>query len=212
MSRTEVFALADELTLLLRNAKKIPLTDTAMVHQGTFTDLIKRIVSSYDPALENAQKIVDNEEHIIVDAQHKAEESMRQAQAQSQGMVNEANSYAQSTRQSADAYLAQARKAAEDEAQAILADAQARAGNLVEDAKAHADELVSKTTVLARAEAQAREILENANQHAQALRTQTQQELDGLLSHMDGTIANQLNELRVMRQNIAGIQFQDEGN
>ena len=212
MSRTEVFAPADELTLLVRNAKKIPLTDTAMIHQGTFYGPDRASSPSYDPALENAQKIVDNEEHIIVDAQHKAEEAMRQAQAQSQGMVNEANSYAQSTRQSADAYLAQTRKAAEDEAQAVLADAQARASNLVEDAKAHADELVSKTTVLARAEAQAREILENANQHAQALRTQTQQELDGLLSHMDSTIASQLNELRTMRQNIAGIQFQDEGN
>ena len=62
----------------------------------------------------------------------------------------------------------------------------------------------------ARAEEQAREILENANQHAQALRSQTQQELDGVLGHVDNTIAAQLNELRLIRQNLAGIQYQEE--
>lgn len=212
MPRTELYTLTDELTLLLKNAKKIPLTDTIMLQHGTVTDMLKRIVASYDPSLENAQKIIDNEEHIIVDAQRKAEETMLQAQAQAQGMVNEANNYAQSTRQSGDEFFAQTRKAAEDEANAVVADAQARAHNMIEDAKAKADELISKTTVLARAEAQAREILDNANQHAQALRTQTQGELDGLLGHVDSTLAAQLNELRAIRQNIAGIQFDQETN
>ncbi len=212
MPKTEIFALTDELSLLLKNAKRLPLTDTVMINHGTVTDLLKRIVAAYDPALGNAQKIINNEEHIIVDAQRKAEETMQQAQAQAQGMVNEANTYAQTTRQSGEEYYAQTRKAAEDEAGAVIADAQARARDMIEDAKAKADELVSKTTVLARAEAQAREILENANQHAQALRTQTQSELDGLLGHVDSTLAAQLNELRAIRQNIAGIQFDQEAN
>lgn len=210
MSRTEVFALADELTLLLKNSKKIPLTDTVMVNQGQAVDLLKRIISSYDPSLETAQKIVDNEEHIIVDAQHKADETMQQAKAQAQGMVNEANTYAQSTKQNADAYVAQTQKSAEDQVNAILADAQTQAQHMVEDAKAQADEMVSQTTVLARAEAQAREILDNANQHAHALRKQTQQELDNLLGHVEGTVAAQLNELRLMRQNVAGVHFEVE--
>lgn len=212
MPRTEVFALADELTILFKNAKKIPLTDTVMLNQGTAVDLLQRIISSYDPSLEKAQKIVDKEEHILADAGHKAEETVGKAMAQAQGTVNEANNYAQTTKQHADAYAAQTRKAAEDEVQAILADAQARAHHMVEDAKAQADELVSKTTILARAEAQAAEILENANQHAQALRSQTQQELDSVLGHVDNTVANQLNELRMIRQNLAGIQYQEEEN
>lgn len=210
MARTEVFALADELTLLIKNAKRIPLTDSVMVNQSGAIDLIKRLIASYDPALDTAQKILDNEEHIIVDAQHKAEEAMQQAQAQAQGMVNESNSYAQSTKQAADVYQAELQTKAESEANALVADAQARAHNMIEDAKAQADELVSKTTVLARAEAQARELLDNANQHAQALRSQTQQDLDGLLGHVDGTITAQLNELRAIRQNLAGVQFNNE--
>lgn len=212
MSKTEVFALADELTLLLKNAKKIPLTDSVMINQSTAVDLLKRIISSYDPSLETAQQILENEEHILVDAKAKAEETIQQAMAQAQGTVNESNNYAQSTKESADAYAGQTRKAAEDEASAVLADAQARAHHMVEDAKAQADELVSKTTVLARAEAQAQEILENANQHAQALRSQTQQELDGLLGHVDNTVATQLNELRLIRQNLVNIQFEDGEN
>ena len=212
MPRTEVFALADELTLLLKNAKKIPLTDTVMVNQAGTMDLIKRVIASYDPSLEAAQKIVDNEEHILADANRKAEETIQQSMAQAQGTVNESNNYAQSAKQGADAYAAATRKAAEDEASAMLADAQARVQHMIEDAKAQADELVSKTTVLARAEAQAQEILENANQHAQALRSQTRQELDGVIGHVDSTIANQLNELRAIRQNLAGIQYEPDDN
>ena len=212
MPRTEVFALADELTLLLKNSKKIPLTDTVMVNLTSTTELLKRIVSSYDPALETAQKLLDNEEHILTDAKRKADETIAQAMAQAQGTVNEANSYAQNNKQSIDNYVVQTKKAADDEAGAVLADAQARANHMVEDAKARADELVSQTTILARAEAQAREILENANQHAQALRSQTQQELDGVLAHVDNTVSAQLNELRLIRQNLAGIQFSEEEN
>ena len=212
MSKTEVFALADELTLLLKNAKKIPLTDTVMVNQSNDVDLLQRLISSYDPSLENAQVIINNEAHILADAKAKAEETIQQSMAQAQGTVNESNNYAQTTKHNADAYAEQTRKAAEDEASAMLADAQTRAHHMVEDAKAQADELVSQTTVLARAEAQAQEILENANQHAQALRSQTQQELDGVLGHVDNTIAAQLNELRLIRQNLAGARYDSDEN
>ncbi|HOQ63314.1 MAG TPA: hypothetical protein PLA31_06225 [Clostridia bacterium] len=212
MSKTEVFALADELTLLLKNAKKIPLTDTVMVNQSNAVDLLQRLISSYDPSLENAQVIINNEAHILADAKAKAEETIQQSMAQAQGTVNESNNYAQTTKHNADAYAEQTRKAAEDEASAMLADAQTRAHHMVEDAKAQADELVSQTTVLARAEAQAQEILENANQHAQALRSQTQQELDGVLGHVDNTIAAQLNELRLIRQNLAGARYDSDEN
>jgi len=212
MSKTEVFALADELTLLLKNAKKIPLTDTVMVNQSIAVDLLQRLISSYDPSLENAQVIINNEAHILADAKAKAEETIQQSMAQAQGTVNESNNYAQTTKHNADAYAEQTRKAAEDEASAMLADAQTRAHHMVEDAKAQADELVSQTTVLARAEAQAQEILENANQHAQALRSQTQQELDGVLGHVDNTIAAQLNELRLIRQNLAGARYDSDEN
>ena len=212
MSKTEVFALADELTLLLKNAKKIPLTDTVMVNQSNAVDLLQRLISSYDPSLENAQVIINNEAHILADAKAKAEETIQQSMAQAQGTVNESNNYAQTTKHNADAYAEQTRKAAEDEASAMLADAQTRAHHMVEDAKAQADDLVSQTTVLARAEAQAQEILENANQHAQALRSQTQQELDGVLGHVDNTIAAQLNELRLIRQNLAGARYDSDEN
>lgn len=207
MARSEVFALADELTLQLKDAKRIPFTDSVMINQESTIDMIKRIIAAYDPAIDSAQKIIDNEEHIIVDAQHKADETMQQARAEAQGMVSEANNYAQSTKQEADEYRAQLHKSAEEEANAYVADAQARAQNMIEDAKAQADEMVSKTTVLARAEEQARELLDNANQHAQELRKQTQLEVDGILAHVDSTIAAQLNELRLIRQNIAGAGY-----
>ncbi len=189
MPRTEVFALADGVDAAGEKRQENPLTDTAMVNQAAAIDLVKRIISAYDPQLEAAQKIVDNEEHIIMDAQQKADWSMKDAQNQAQGMVTEANTYAQTTKQNADAYYADLRGKAEEEANAVVADAQARAHNMIEDAKAQADELVSKTTILARAEAQAQELLDNANHHAPGPAQPDQRDLGSLLDHVDATIS-----------------------
>ena len=210
MPRNEVFALIDELTLSLQNAKKMPFTDSVIVNQGQITDALKRIVTNYDPSLEKADKIIANEERILGDATDSANKTMSNAQAQAQGMVSEANTYAQQTRAHADAYGQETTRQADEQARAILADAQNRAQHMIDDARAQADELVSQTTVLARAEAQARELLENANQHAEGLRQQTQRDLGTLLDHVDAAVSVQLNEVRILKQNIIASQGFDE--
>ncbi len=211
MPRNEVFALIDELTLSLQNAKKMPFTDSVIVNQSQITDALKRIVTNYDPSLEKADKIITNEERILADATDSANKTMGDAQAQAQGMVSEANTYAQQTRAHADAYGQETTRQADEQARAILADAQNRAQHMIDDARAQADELVSQTTVLARAEAQARELLENANQHAEGLRQQTQRDLTTLLEHVDAAVSVQLNEVRILKQNISAAQsFEDE--
>lgn len=211
MPRNEVFALIDELTLSLQNAKKMPFTDSVIVNQSQITDALKRIVTNYDPSLEKADKIITNEERILADATDSANRTMGDAQAQAQRMVSEANTYAQQTRAHADAYGQETTRQADEQARAILADAQNRAQHMIDDARAQADELVSQTTVLARAEAQARELLENANQHAEGLRQQTQRDLTTLLEHVDAAVSVQLNEVRILKQNISAAQsFEDE--
>lgn len=211
MPRNEVFAIIDELTLTLQNAKKMPFTDSVMINQTQTIDALKRIVTNYDPSLEKADKIIVNEESIMTDAKNAANESMASAQTQAQGMVSEANSYAQHSKEQADTYAQQTSRQADEQASAVLADAQSRANNMIEDAKSQAEDLVSQTTVLARAEAQAREMLENASQHAEGLRSQTQQDLASLLDHVDATFSMHLNDLRQLKQNITGAQnFEDE--
>ena len=102
MPRNEVFALIDEVTLSLQNAKKVPFTDSVMIHQGQMMDALKRIVTNYDPSLEKADKIIANEERIMGDAASAANKTMEEAQAQAQRMVSEANTYAQTTKAKTD--------------------------------------------------------------------------------------------------------------
>ena len=104
MPRNEVFALIDEVTLSLQNAKKVPFTDSVMIHQGQMMDALKRIVTNYDPSLEKADKIIANEERIMGDAASAANKTMEEAQAQAQRMVSEANTYAQTTKAKTDTY------------------------------------------------------------------------------------------------------------
>lgn len=210
MPRNEVFALIDELTLQVQNAKKVPFTDSVMINQTHLSDALKRIVTNYDPSLEKADKIILNEESILNDANASANKTMSAAQAQAQGMVSEANTYAQNTKAHADSYAQDTTRQADEQARAMIADAQARAQHMVEDAKARADELVSQTSVLARAEAQAREILENANQHAEGLRQQTQHDLASMLDHVDAAVSVQLNDIRLLKQNLSQAQGYDE--
>jgi vacuolar-type H+-ATPase subunit H len=210
MPRNEVFSLIDELTLTLQNAKKVPFTDSVLVNQAQMIDSLRRIVTNYDPSLENADKIIQNEESIIAEATASANKTMSSAQAQAQGMVSEANTYAQKTKENVDHYAAETSRQAEEQARAILADAQNRAQHMIDDAKAQADELVSQTTVLARAEAQARELLDNANQHVEGLRQQTQRDLTSLLDHVDAAISVQLNDIRILKQNITTQPYEDD--
>lgn len=206
MPRNEVFALIDELTLQLQNARRVPLTGNVIVNQQETIDMLKRIVAGYDPSLENARKVVANEESIIKEATEQAEKTLSDAHTQAQGTVNEANTYAQNSKTNADRYAVDTARQADENARAVTADAQARAQQMIEDAKAHADELVSQTTVLARAQAQAQELVSGATQHANAMHTQTQHELSSLLEQINAALTAQLDEIQAMKQNIASMQ------
>ncbi|MDO5023077.1 MAG: hypothetical protein Q4E07_07080 [Eubacteriales bacterium] len=212
MARNEVFALVDQISLSLQNAKKVPLTNLVMVDQGSLSDLLKRIVASYDPQLEKADIILSKEKNIIDEANAGAEKTRAEADAQAQAMVNEANSYAQNTRASADAYAAETAHQAEESANAVMADAKTRAEQMLEDAKARADELVSETTVLARAQAQAEELLTNANEHAAALEHQTQQDLINLLSQIESSLRTKNEEVSMMLENVKSMQMYSQEN
>ncbi len=210
MAKSEVFHTVDEMSLALQNARKIPFSDAVMVNQDVMLDLLKKIHASFDPSLERADKIIANEESILNDASVKAQKTMASAQEQAQGMVNEANNYAQHTKAGADIYATDVRNKADEQARAVMADAHARAQHMIEDANAQADELVSQTSVLARAEAEAHEILENANQHAFALRKQTNTDLMNMLDHVHASVSAQLNEIRLIRDNIESVQTYPE--
>jgi len=212
MPRNEVFSLIDKLSLSVQNARKVPLTGLVMIEQNEALELLKRVVSSYDPQLEKADIILNNEKNIIDDANATAERVTKEADLQAQSVVNEANSYAQNTRASADAYAAETSHQAEEKANAMLADAQARARQTVEDAQAHADTLVSETTVLARAQEEAENLLKNANEHAAAVERQTQQDMLNILSQLESNLDGKLNDVRMMLQSVKSMRMYSEEN
>ncbi len=212
MARNEVFAIADQISLSIQNAKKVPLTNLVMVDQDALLDLLKRLKGSYDPQLEKADIILSKEKNIIDDAASSAEKTKSEADAQAQAMINEANSYAQNTRASADAYAAETAHQAEERANAIIADAKTRSEQTIEDAKARADELVNETTVLARAQAEAEELLNNANEHAAALEQQTQQDLINLLSQIENNLRTKNDEINLMLENVRSMQMYSQEN
>lgn len=206
MAKSEVFSLIDKLNLDIQKARKIPFSDLVCLSQDELLRTLDTIVSKYDPALEEAVKIIANEENIILEAKQAADKSTADANAQAQGVVNEANTYAQKTKSHADAYANETRRNAEENAHAIIADAQARARQMIEDAKAHADDLISNTTIMARAQTQSQEMLESANEHSNALRRQTHRDLSAVLEQVGSSLEAQINEIRMMRQEISSIQ------
>ncbi|MGI6215336.1 MAG: hypothetical protein ACOYIT_05610 [Christensenellales bacterium] len=212
MARNEVFAIVDQISLSIQNAKKVPLTNLAMVDPDMILDLLKRLTSNYDPQLEKADIILSKEKNIIDDATANAEKAISEADAQAQSMINEANSYAQNTRASADAYAAETVHQAEERAKAIMADAKTRSEQSFEDAKARADELVSETAVLARAQAEAEELLNNANEHAAALEQQTHQDIINILSQIENNLRTKNEEVMMMLENVKSMQMYSQEN
>ena len=85
----------------------------------------------------------------------------------------------------------------------MLADAQARANALVADAQARAQQMVSDSEIVARAQAEAQEMLESAHRECEEYSAQVQSTVNQLMENADAALAQQLDSLRAMRQELA---------
>ena len=209
------FELLDRMDSILATARTIPIYNRVMLEKEEFTGLMRRLQESIPADLQNARKIVEQEEQIINASNQEAEATRAQAAKEASDTVTKANQEARATVDSANAQanatLTDAQnqagetiRSAADQANAMIADAQARANALVADAQARAQQLVSESEIIARAQAEAQELLDATHRDCDELTARVNAAMANLMDQADLGLSQQLDALRALRQGLSG--------
>ena len=125
---------------ILEGSKAVPFSGKVAVEKELIYDLIDEIRMHMPDALKEAQKINDNREKYIKDAEKRSHNIVESAKNEASDILKDADSKA--TRMLSDHEIY---KRATEEAEALLEEANADARNVRLNAMDYADELLEKT-------------------------------------------------------------------
>ncbi|MBE5787200.1 MAG: hypothetical protein E7324_06625 [Clostridiales bacterium] len=208
MSNTKLvsFELIDRLILMVEQAKGIPLTNKIFVEKEESMSLLRRLEDSIPADLKQARELLALEKQIIDESNRQAEKTVNDANQQAQATVESANQQAQATVNDAQARASETLRSASDQANAMIADAQARANATIADAQARAQKMVSESEIIARAQAEAQEMLEATRRECEDYAARVHASMNHLMEMADAGLAQQLDALRALRQDVASNQ------
>ena len=204
--KLSTFDLIDRLELMVSNAKTIPLYNRVMVEKEELIKVLGSLRDSIPADLQQARQLLAVEQEIIDESKRQAEETTRDASQNARATIENANSQAQSTIADAQARAAETLRTATDQANAMVADAQARSSALVADAQARAQQLVADSEIIARAQAEAQEMLESTHRECEDFSARIHGAVSQMMDHADVSLAQQLDALRALRQEITSNQ------
>ena len=192
----------DRLRLLLGASRAIPLTGKIAVDRDEMEKLFKKLDKSLPEDIIQAQEVLKVSQQMIDDSKKQAEEAVNIANQQATDTVNKANSQASATINQANANAVEIGRAASEQANAMIADAQARVQAMIADAQAQANQLVADSEILARAQAEAQEMLESTRRECEEYSMRMHGAVAQMVEHADMAMAQQLDALRSLRQEI----------
>ncbi len=203
-NRLMTFELLDRMTMMISNAKTIPLYNRIMLEKEEFTSLMRRLEESIPADLQKARAIIEQEEQILTESNKIASDTTQKANQEAQTTVENAKAQAQSLLSDAQNRANDTMRSATDQANAMMADAQGRANALVADAQAQAQQMVADSEIIARAQAEAQEMLESAHRDCDEYSARMHDAVSQMMEQADMGLAQQLDALRALRQNFSG--------
>lgn len=206
-----IYSLLDRMHLKLDTARVIPLYNRIAMDKEEWNDMLRQLEQSIPGDLKRAKDLLSQEEKILNTSHQEAEARVREAQGTAREITEKAGAQAQAALAEAQATLGDAQKraadtvhGAESQAQAIMADANARASAILADAQARAQQMIADSEITARAEARAQEMLDATHHECEDYTMRVHAAMDQLLEHADAGLSQRLEELRLLRQDIAG--------
>ena len=145
-----VFECLDELVRNVEQAYGVPMTSNCMVPRNEMLALLDDLRNALPVEIDDAQDVLDQQEHILSQAQDRATQLVDDA-------TNEANSTVSQARHDADTMISDA----ETRAKTTVAKAQDEADRIVDNAQRDADDH------LARAQSEAQRMIDSGNEQYQ---------------------------------------------
>lgn len=109
----EIFRILDELELLIRDSKKVPISGKSMVEGHIFLDRLDRIRAILPEELETARLIMSERERIVNEACAHADEVLQESRGTVARMVDE-NEITRNAMQVADEIIFKANEVAKE--------------------------------------------------------------------------------------------------
>ena len=210
MAELKVFTVLSEISALLDNSRKVPLSNLVMVDRDRMNQLLDKLEACFDPDLEMARKLLAKEAEVLDGVNRRAKEISEKAAADAEQTTNTANANARKMVEDAKQQAEDTLRQATDRANQMLAGAQAQANQMIASAQMQANQMVEENEITQRAQARAVEITEAAQQESSRLQQETLGTLSQLLEHADIGLGAQLDALRTMRQQL-GAGYIDPG-
>lgn len=182
---------------------RIPLgKGKALVDVGAVIDLIGQLRIALPKAVQQAQSVLTNSQHILEEARQQADKTADEADAVYKKTVSEANRIRDEIHAEADAYEQQTRQRAEADANAMIADANTRAEQIILAAQQKAQQMLEESEVTRRAQAYAMEVQDRAQKDAQSIYDQAYAETDKILSGAAAALSHSANDLAALRDSL----------
>lgn len=109
----DILYLIDRLEEVLNNGFRVPFTNSAVVDEDAFLDLIDQMRIAIPAEIREAQRIVQERDRILAEARQEAERIVAEARLKAQQLVEE-HAVVQQARQRAQEIEAEAQRAADE--------------------------------------------------------------------------------------------------
>lgn len=187
----DIFDLIAELEMLIDTGKKVPFTNQSMVDRDQVMNIVSLIRDTLPEAIQEANRVLKQENRILQDAKKHADNVMAEADAK-----------ARTLRMDSEQRAAALDTNSKERADQMIDDAKRKAHDVIESAERKAEELVSQTSITTRAEQQAAEIVTNARAEAQRTRMVTMDHCSEMLKRVEDLSISIANELRDARMQL----------
>jgi F0F1-type ATP synthase membrane subunit b/b' len=131
------FKIIEQLQDLIINSSKIPLSNKVVINQEQVLNLFDELLRVIPDEMKEAQKIIEDRQNILIDAQQEGEIIVKEAKDTIDKMINQ-DEITKLAREKSDQILAFAKQTARD----LRAGANAYADEVLEDAQKHLERLL----------------------------------------------------------------------
>lgn len=131
------FQIIEQLQSLIINSSKIPLSNKVVIDQDQILDLFDELLRVLPDDLKDAQKVMENRQRILIEAQKQGEIVIKEAEDAIERMVNQ-DEITKLAKEKSDQLLNFAKQTARD----IRSGANAYADEVLESAQKHLEKLL----------------------------------------------------------------------
>lgn len=187
---------------IIRQGKRIPVGNMVAVDSNQVLQLLEDLDKSVPGVIENARGVMEKRSELLSNAKKLSDNAIQASkdlQKQTEAMLEQRKA---ETIKKLQLQVDEKMQRASYEAENIIRQAHQQGQMIVDSAEQKAQRILNEQEILARANMEAEELKRQTQENIETVYTNVYQQLDTMLDVIDRSYSQQLNDIRVMRQQI----------